>query len=184
MIEKLKERALLFRVRTKKDKEAFGQLYDLYVEKIYRFTYFKISNKEEAEDLVSEVFLKTWNYLMENTEKEIESFSGLIYRIARNGIIDFYRRRARQNEVSLENQTIEIADEGQKQKVETEYEAEKIMALIKKMKQDYQEVLILKYVEELSVSEIAQIVNRTRTGVRVTLHRAMKKLKELSGERG
>ena len=88
MTDKMIERKLLFKVRTQKDKQAFGKLYDLYVEKIYRFVYFKISNKEESEDLTSEVFLKTWNYLMENTDTEIVSFSGLIYRITRNKIID------------------------------------------------------------------------------------------------
>ena len=58
-------------------------------------------------------------------------------------------------------------------------EIEKLLIVIKKLKQDYQEVLMFKYVEELSVSEIAEILERSQISVRVTLHRAMKKLKEM-----
>lgn len=178
MVEKLKERHLLFRIRSKKDKTAFGELYDWYVKKIYRFIYFKVNNKEEAEDMTSEVFLKTWNYLIEYKEKEIDSFSGLIYRISRNAVVDYYRQRAKKMEVQL-NDEILISDEKGQLKVEVDYEIEKLLIVIKKLKQDYQEVLMFKYVEELSVSEIAEILERSQISVRVTLHRAMKKLKEM-----
>ena len=67
---KMEEKALLFKIRTKKDSAAFGELYNLYVEKIYRFVFFKINNKEETEDITSDVFLKVWNYLIENRKKE------------------------------------------------------------------------------------------------------------------
>ena len=180
MTDKMKERKLLFEVRTKKDKQAFGKLYDLYVEKIYRFVYFKTSNKEDSEDLTSEVFLKTWNYLMENTETEILSFSGLIYRITRNGIIDHYRKKAKSKEVSLENVVELVSDNLLQERVGDKYDVEKLMLLIKKLKQDYQEVLILKYIEELSIAEIAVIMGKSNVSVRVTLHRAVNKLKEFS----
>ena len=182
MSEGLKERKLLFLVRTRKDKQAFGELYDLYVEKIYRFVYFKINNKEEAEDLTSEVFLKTWNYLIEYAEKEIDSFSGLIYRISRNAIVDFYRKKARHNECNIDTFEDTLVGKSDVQGIEDGYDVEKLMIIIKKMKQEYQEVILLKHVEELSVAEIAQILDKTRTGVRVTLHRAMKKLKDLSSK--
>lgn len=181
MKDKIIERKLLFAVRNRKDKQAFGELYDLYVEKIYRFVYFKISNREEAEDLTSDVFLKTWNYLMENTEKELGSFSGLIYRIARNNIIDHYRKKSRMQEVALD-EGVDAPANDLIQQVEIGYDVEKLMDLVKKLKQDYQEVLILRYVEELSVGEIAEIMNKSSVGVRVLLHRATNKLKEMAGE--
>ncbi len=178
---KMKEKILLFKIRTKKDSAAFGELYDLHIEKIYRFVYFKVNNKEESEDITSEVFLKTWNYLIENTDKEVESFTGLVYRVARNLIIDFYRERARKPECSIESVVLVDKDDNFK-KVETNQEVERLMVVIKKMKQEYQEVLLLKYVEELSTAEIAKILEKTQTGVRVTLHRATKKLQELLSE--
>ena len=140
MTTNIKERKFLYLVRTKKDKQAFGNLYDLYVEKIYRFVYFKINNKEEAEDITSEVFLKTWNYLMENDKKELSSFSGLIYRIARNSIVDHYRKKAKKQEVFLEEGVERLSSSSDKEAVEDSYDMENLMVLIKKLKQDYQEV--------------------------------------------
>ena len=179
----MKEKKLLFLVRTKKDKHAFGGLYDLYVEKIYRFVYFKINNKEEAEDLVSEVFLKTWNYLIEYSEKEITSFSGLIYRITRNAVVDYYRKKANHPEQPLDYLEIDIADESEEmEKLSISQDVEQVMKLMKRMKQDYQEIVMLRFVEELNINEISQILDKSKVSVRVTLHRALKKLKELSDQ--
>lgn len=171
------------RVLEKQDKDSFAEIYDLYIEKIYRFIYFKISNKTEAEDLTSEVFLKLWDYLIETTEKEIQSFSGLIYKIARNSVVNHFRDKARRQECSvdyLENMSIDLARKDDIEKVETGIEAENIIKLLKKLKQEYQEVLVLKYIDELSTAEIAKILNKNQINVRVTIHRALNKLKELS----
>jgi len=181
MRQKIREKILLLKIRIKKDPVAFGELYDLYVEKIYRFVFFKINNREEPEDITSEVFLKVWNYLIENREKEIESFTGLIYRIARNLIIDFYRQRARKQECSLDSVVL-LVDDGNYAKVEIDQEVEKIMLVIKRMKQEYQEVILLRFVEDLSTSEISTILDKSKTNVRVILHRATKKLQELLEE--
>ncbi|HYE59615.1 MAG TPA: hypothetical protein VEA18_00320, partial [Candidatus Kapabacteria bacterium] len=80
--EHLKEKKLLYRVQVDHDKDAFGELYDLYVEKIYRFVFFKISDRAETEDVVSEIFLKTWNYLINKEKGEVDSFSGFVYQVA------------------------------------------------------------------------------------------------------
>jgi RNA polymerase sigma-70 factor (ECF subfamily) len=179
MGRKLNEKILVYKVRVKKDPSAFAELYDAYIEKIYRFVYFKINSKEEAEDIVSSVFLKVWNYLIEYTEKEIDSFSGLIYRVARNAVIDFYRERgARRYEPVEVLETIAVEEKSYHQ-VNVNLEVEKIMIVVKKLKQDYQEVVLLRHVEELSTAEIAEILGKSQVNVRITLHRAMKKLKEL-----
>ena len=72
------------------DEEAFGQLYDKYVDPIYRFILLRVSNPDEARDLTSEVFLKSWQYLS-SAEKTVDNFKALVYRVARNLVIDFYR---------------------------------------------------------------------------------------------
>jgi RNA polymerase sigma-70 factor (ECF subfamily) len=138
----------------------------------------KLNSREEAEDITSEVFLKTWNYLIANPDQIIKSFSGLIYRIARNTLIDFYRQNSN-NEVSIED-IAEIAVDNQIiKKLGTKQEAERVVKTIQKMKREYQEVILFKYIEELSTSEIAEILQKNTTNVRVTLHRAMKILKKL-----
>ncbi|MBU1131828.1 hypothetical protein KKC32_01060, partial [Patescibacteria group bacterium] len=90
----LKEKYLIFKVRQNKDANAYGQLYDYYVDRIFRFILFKVATTEEAEDLTSEVFLKTWEYI-NNTGKKIKNLNALLYKIARNKVIDYYRTKAR-----------------------------------------------------------------------------------------
>ena len=136
-------------------------------------------NKEEAEDITSDVFLKTWNYLTSDTHKDvIRSFSGLIYRIARNALVDFFRHKSTRQECTLD--TLEIEDTNNAfEKIEVHHEAEYVIRVLKKMKREYQEIILLRYVEELSIAEISDILNKKKTNVRVTLHRALVILKSL-----
>lgn len=174
-----KEKTLLFRLQTKQDPEAFAELYDLYVKRIYRFVYFKVAGHEEAEDIVSEVFLKSWNYIIGSSGKEIKSFSGLLYRIARNSIIDYYRKRAGSPENLSDDQ--EVGDGGKwYMDINNQLDNEQIIVAIRKLKQEYQEVLTLRYVDGLQIDEIAEITGKGNVAVRVTLHRALKKLKEIA----
>ncbi|HLD34520.1 MAG TPA: RNA polymerase sigma factor, partial [Patescibacteria group bacterium] len=152
--------------------------------RIYRFVYFKVSSHEEAEDITSEVFLKAWHFLQE--KKEVKSFSGLLYRVARNCIIDLYRRKAAKPETALSNfleEALEIGDRGQwYADVGGKMEAQQIIEVLKKLKQEYREVVTLRYVDELEIDEIAEIVGKTKMAVRVTLHRAIKKIREILPE--
>lgn len=176
----LSDKLDLYRLQLQNNPESFTKLYDKYVDQIYRFVYFKVATREEAEDITSEVFLKTWQYLQE--KKEVKSFSGLLYRIARNCIIDLYRRKTSKPEELLEEklaQGFEAGDAGKWLKTEgIKIENERVVAALKKLKQEYQEVITLRYVDELEVAEIAEIIGRKSIAVRVTLHRAIRKLKE------
>lgn len=173
----LKEKLLLYRLRVKKDPEAFAALYDSYVQRIYRFIFFKVSSAAEAEDIASEVFLKVWHYIQ--NAKEVKSFSGLLYRIARNCVIDHYRARANRPEVELHEET-EITDGGKWMLgIHAKIENENLVKALKRLKQEYQEVITLKYIDELETEEIAEITGKGKVAVRVTLHRAVHKLREL-----
>lgn len=177
---KISEKILLYKVQTKKDPEAYAKLYDLYVKRIYRFVFFKVSSSEEAEDITSDVFLKTWNYL--NANKEVKSFSGLLYRIARNAVIDLYRAKSTNTETPIK-EGVEYGDQGKWLAERTNMlEANDLLEALKKLKHEYREVITLRYVEELDVREIAQITGKGSVTVRVTLHRALKKLKEITEE--
>ncbi len=180
MSDEFNEELLLHRVQVKKDPDAFGALYDVYVKRIYRFVYFKVSSHEEAEDITADVFLKTWNYLQERKRQEIKSFGGLLYRIARNCIIDLYRSRAPGADWRIVEGEVEMGDGGRwygaaRDKIETE----QILLCLKKLKQEYQEVITLRYVDELEIDEIAEITGKGKIAVRVTLHRALKKLRTM-----
>lgn len=184
MSKETSEKVLLYRLQTKQDPDAFAALYDLYIKRIYRFVFFKVSGHEEAEDITSEVFLKVWNHIAE--KKEVKSFSGLLYRVARNSIVDLYRSKSFQanplllSELPEGREPIEARDWGEK--IGSEMETDRIVGAIKKLKQEYQEVITLKYIDELSAEEISEITGKGKIAVRVTLHRALKKLKDILGE--
>jgi len=179
----LKEKYLIFKVRQRKDATAFGQLYDYYVERIYRFILFKVSSHEEAEDLTSEVFLKTWEYINKTT-KTIKNLNALFYRVARNAVIDYYRGRAHDSRSTDAEQLQKIQDKrNMMEEMDSRLEMQTFERNLRKLKDVYREALLLKYVEEFSISEIAEIMDKSTANVRVLLHRASTALKELTKEK-
>ncbi|MFH1292339.1 MAG: RNA polymerase sigma factor [bacterium] len=180
MTKKINQKILLYRLQTKKDPDAFTELYDHYVKQIYRFVFFKVSRHEEAEDITSEVFLKAWHYI--SAGNKIESFTGLLYRLARNQIVDLYRNKSRHIEISLEQgmDMAEDRDMDTPNQLGQKMEIQKIRQSLKRLKQEYQEVITLRYIDELKIGEIAEIMGKGKVNVRVTLHRAIKKLKQIS----
>jgi RNA polymerase sigma-70 factor (ECF subfamily) len=181
---KISEKILLFKLHTKKDPEAFAKLYDIYARRIYSFVFFKVASREEAEDITSEVFLKAWHYI--NEKKSIESFSGLLYKLARNSVIDLYRSKAGSKEIfSIDDedgeniQSTEGWQIGFEEKIGQKLEIQKIIKALQSLKQEYREIVTLKYVDEMDINEIAEITGKGHVSIRVTLHRGLKKLKEL-----
>lgn len=162
------------------DTDAFEQVYDFYVPKIFRFIFLKIGNKENAEDLTSETFLRFWTYIRKEKIKN-DSAEAVIYKIARNIIIDFYRRKeiiTMEIDESIVNQ---ISDQ-QRSFIENMINREEIkemMAALKELKDEYQEIIILRFVEDLGIEEIAEITGKNKGSVRVLSHRALRSLEKV-----
>jgi len=171
---------LLFQARNKKDPEAFGKLYDLYIDQIFRFVRFKVSRDEEAQDITSDAFLKTWQYLQESKRK-IENFNALLYRVARNCIVDYYRKKSKEDKVSSSEQLEDIIADRKNllEEVDKKIDFEQIESKLKLLKEEYREVIILKYIEGLSTAEIAKILDKSKSNVRVLIHRALKAFKDM-----
>jgi len=177
----LKEKYLLLRARNK-DSDAYSQVYDLYVDRIYRFIYFKVNNKDDVQDLTSEVFLKVWQYIIDG--KEIKNLNAFFYQVARNLVIDYYRKSSHKD-ITLEEPAT-IAEErlafDQIKKIEAKIAFEKVEVKLKELKDEYREVIILRYIEGLSMVEIADILGKKKGNIRVILYRALNTLKELMGD--
>ena len=167
------DRILIIRA-TEGDAEAFGLLFDKYSKKIYRFIYYKVSRTEIAEDLTSQSFLKTWEHLYEGSK--INNFQQWIYRVARNLVIDYYRSREKE-ELPLIYQEEEIIDESLIVDPESSLKLEELKKLLLSLKSDIREIVILKFIEDLSIKEIAKIVDKSPGNIRVIIHRAIKELK-------
>ncbi len=179
--DSLQEKIQLLKLKNG-DSEAFAFFYDQYMIRVYRFVYMRVSDKAVAQDLTQDIFLKTWQHLVD--KKEIQNFGAFIFRVARNAIIDYYRLSRRQ-ELPLEyaDETEDPYTDQKTSSIDKDIDLQSLLELLKKMKAEYQEVLILRYVEDLSIDDIAQIMQKDKNNIRVLLHRALTKLKTLNNNK-
>jgi len=182
------DRYFLFRVRTKRDPDAFAGLYDRYVEAIYRFAALKLPTVEDAQDVTAETFTRTWQYL--NSHEDVVNVRALLYRIARNLIADHYRQL--EPTVSLESVTFDgsetstlvtgmlESDRGrQRQIIEAHADISLVISKLERLKEDYRDVLTLRLIDNLPFSVIGEILEKKVGHVRVIYHRALKALNEI-----
>ena len=157
-------------------KEKFSQIYDQYIDKIYRFVYFKVNSQEIAEDITSKVFLKGWEAFQ---TKEVLNPSAFLYQIARNTVIDHYREKGKAKIVSADISP-QIVDPGVglQEKAILSSEFEEVKLAIQNLKQDYQDIIICHYIDDMKVTEIAEIMGKPAGTVRVMLHRGLNALKK------
>jgi RNA polymerase sigma-70 factor, ECF subfamily len=163
------------------DKVAFGELYELFFEPIYRYIYFRVPALE-VDDLVEMVFIKAWMNL-EKYEKRDAQFSSWLFRIAHNAVID-YRRQHRsiaQIDENLEDQT---EDSAPKRLTEKTMLSQTVREAIDQLKDPYKQVVTLKFLIGLSNAEIAEVMREREGNVRVLQFRALKELKEILAAKG
>lgn len=156
-------------------KQSFTILYDQHITKIYRFIYLKVDSSETAEDLCSDVFIRVWKGFSNIESKQIENPQAFIYQIARNVIADHYREKSKTKIVAIE----EIAEStnSAEEEVIVSLEMDQIRKTLLKLNEDYQNYVIWRYLDELSISEISQIVGKSQDSVRVGIHRALQALR-------
>ena len=157
-----------------KNKKEFGQVYDDNVDKIYRFIYIKVNSKEIAEDLTSETFLKTRKAFKVNKIDNPKAYS---YKTARNLVIDHYRTK---KEKALPIEDVQLADttDIEKQAI-VKSDIQYVLKGLSSIRTDYQDLIIWYYLDELTVPEIATLVNRSENATRVMIHRATNSLKKV-----
>ena len=176
--EKIQEKIFLSRLNSF-DTEVFIEIYNFYVNRIYRFVYLRVKSREDAEDLSSEVFMKTWQYVYKK-ENRIAYLNAFLYQIARNLITDYFRKL--KDDVSIdEDGAQEVVDTKQMsfhEKFDTDVKYSEVEKALENLKDEYREVIILSYIEDLSSSEISKIMNRSKGAVRILIHPAMKDLKK------
>lgn len=172
------ERNLIMKAKSG-EAEAFGLIYDHYLPKIYRFVLMKVSRKEEAEDITHQVFLKAWTGIEAHYSETDSPFSSWLYRIARNAVIDHYRR---------EHPTLNIDDhEGSDelitrpdldQQIDLASEVKNLLEAVRTLKETEQEVVMMRFVEDLPIKEVAKVVGKSEGAVKVIQHRALESLRK------
>ncbi|MEK7506188.1 MAG: sigma-70 family RNA polymerase sigma factor [Patescibacteria group bacterium] len=160
------------------NEQAFGQLYDKYMPAIYRFVFLKVGGqKAQAEDICHEVFLSAWQSIGKYQFKGYP-FSSWLYRIAGNAVIDYYRTKKPNISLELVPEEAMVHETSLAEKLDDQADLRTVKFCLKKLEPSYQDVLIMKFVEELSNKEIAAAVEKSEGAVRVIQHRALKQLKK------
>jgi len=170
--------ANLIKQAKKGDSDAFGQLYDHYLPKIYRYILLKVSHREEAEDLTHEVFVSAWENI-DSYKSQGFPFSTWLYHIAKNKVIDFYRTHKTHLALdAVDESWFKVAGAIEHQ-TDVAISFAKIKSAMSKLSDDAQDVLIMRFVDDLSHKEIAQALQKSEGAVRLIQHRALQQLKEL-----
>lgn len=163
------------------DADAFGKLYDIFLQPIYRYVYYR-AGKEEAEDLTELIFLKTWEHIRKYKRGKY-SFSSWIFRIAHNVVVDYYRGNKKEEELPEEledNRKDNQADTHTRRLLTNEI----LTFALKELKDQYRQIIILKYINELSNEEIADILGKSQTALRILQFRALRQLKNILTDKG
>lgn len=150
--------------------------YDKYADKLFRYCLYRVYDREQAKDLAQQVFLKAWEYLVQ--EKTVDSPQAFLYRIATNLIID---SREKKQAVSLD----ELVEQGHEPTKTEEHEwincieVKEIICLIQSLDPIHRDVLLMRYVDELKPKEIAKIMNESQNVISVRIHRGKAELQSL-----
>lgn len=158
------------------DQEAFGRIYDEYIDRIYRYIYYKV-DAADVEDLTETTFVKAWENIRKYRRQECQ-FSSWLFRIAHNTVVDHYRM----------NHTIDaLVDDYQDHRVEhnpasstqRSMNRDVVRDSLKHLKDIYQQVLVLKFLNNLSNTEIAQILGKSEGSLRILQYRALRALRKV-----
>jgi RNA polymerase sigma-70 factor (ECF subfamily) len=165
----------------------FLAAYDEYAEKIYKHIFFRVNNKELAEDMTSETFLKAWNYIAEGDPTgaeamagKVKNFRSFLYRIAHNMIVDHYRQKSH---AAL---SLDALQETEGNKIEpvaefkenTTIDLETLKKQIDRLPENYKEMIVMRYIDDLDINEIRKITGKSFANIYVTIHRGLKMLKK------
>lgn len=164
------------------DAEAFGQLYEHYAPRVFRYLFANLDDRLDAEDLTEEVFLKVWGALPGYRQRGIP-FGGFVFRVARNTLIDHYRRSHRRGpRLSLSEEQVDQGQPDPAERMTTKLERAQVRRLLSGLNDDQRTVLSLRFLAGLTPDETARAMGKSPGAVRVLQHRALNAVRKLLTE--
>ena len=154
----------------------FEGIFEAYSKEIFRHVSFKVADRYVAEDIVASTFLRYWE--KHSSGEKIVNPRAFLYFIAHGLVIDYYRKSGRRATVSLDFVEDVFTVETDTESLDDKRRYEKVLEKLQSVKDEYQEVILLHYVEGLTIPEVASVLNESENNIRVRLHRALAKLRE------
>ncbi|MCK9393214.1 MAG: RNA polymerase sigma factor [Candidatus Paceibacterota bacterium] len=168
-----------------KDNQAFGELFDFYYPKILSYALRSTTNLDHAKDITSNTFIKTLTGLKNFKWKDNASFNGWIYKIASNEINQFFRKQRKYKSViTINDNKFDLSDNDESsKKIKTIIENDEYLKILndtlKNLNPIHQNIIRLRYVEDLSYEEISKAIGKNESTIRVYCLRAKEKLKNI-----
>lgn len=164
------------------DADAFGKLYDMHIDRVYRHIYYRVGNEADAEDLTQQVFLKAWR-AMGRYKKTASPFIAWLMTISHNLVVDFYRTR--KDKAYIEAEVLaNHSTSSPEQAAEVSYKQQRLRRAILQLSADEQQVVTLRLMEGFQFAEIASLLKKREGNIRVILHRALLKLRNILEKEG
>jgi RNA polymerase sigma-70 factor (ECF subfamily) len=160
------------------DKEAFGILYERYVSRIYTYIYYRTGNTHDAEDLTARVFYRAIEHIGRYRQRGVP-FSAWLYRIAHNLVANWHRDRQRRQEVPIDDVVnLQAKIDPPELTMMNAMDMERLMKVIQSLTPERQELIILKFVQEMSNAEIGRIMSRSEGAIKSLYHRTLLSLRD------
>ena len=159
--------------RTKENPEAFGLLYERYVDRIYNYIYYRTGNHQDAEDLTARTFYRALKHMSGYVDRGAP-FSAYLYRIAHNVVANWHRDTSRRQIISLDELVMgTLKRDGPASLAEEREEQDLLLRVVHRLPPERQELLILKFVEQMRNAEIAEVMGRTEGAIKSLYHRTL-----------
>jgi RNA polymerase sigma-70 factor (ECF subfamily) len=156
----------------------FTGSYEQFSDAIFRYCYFQTSSREKALDFTQDTFIKTLEYLTDGNK--VENLRAFLYKVARNLIIDDRRRKKSESLDKMQESGFDVKNKVDERKEhETAFDIKTVLEVVDQLELKYREVIMLRYIEDMSVKDIASILKDTENNISVKIHRALKKLNTL-----
>ena len=165
---------------------AFGELYDCFVERVYRYLYFRTGSHPEAEDLTEQVFLKAWEAIG-RYRWQGRPFLAWLYRLAHNTHIDHVRSHKPTMSLNSDERPVELASSAASVELARALDADLIARALAQLTPDQRQVIVMKFIEGLDNEQIAQSMDKREGAIRALQMRALMSLRrvlESQGENG
>jgi RNA polymerase sigma-70 factor (ECF subfamily) len=168
--------------RAKRDANAFGSLYERYVDRIYGYVYYRVGDEQDAQDLTARVFYRALSHIDDYHDRGAP-FAAWLYRIAHNLVVNWHRDTGRRRDIRLDDAVaLSERSDGPDRLAEKGEERRLLLDALRRLPSERQELLILKFVDELSNAEIGRILGRSEGAVKSLYHRTLINLRdELEG---
>jgi RNA polymerase sigma-70 factor (ECF subfamily) len=163
--------------QARQDRQAFGELYEMHVDRIYNYVYYRTGNQHDAEDLTARVFFRAAQHIS-HYQDQGAPFAAWLFAITRNMLANWYRDSGKWKLIPFDNMLRQQVEDGPEYSTEKGQDRELLLAAIRRLPAERQDLLILKFVERMTNSEIGQMMGRSEGAIKSLYHRTLSALRD------